>query len=178
MKVPKPIVAVPAKYGAVLGVILFAVYFGMQVAGQQPGVNLNTFFIQGLLLILFMYFALREFKEYHNNSTLHYWQGMTGSFFVYTLGAVIYATGLLVWLTIDGDTLQQIITDRLGLMERKKETFIAGGGTEEVYQSQIEQLKQLTPSVMFIDQLIRTLLTGVLVAVLPSIILRKKPPGE
>ena len=178
MKALKPIIAVPLKYGAIVGVFLFLVFFGMQLAGQQPGINVNTMFIQGLLIVLFMYFCLREFRDYKNGGILHYWQGMTASFILYALAALLYASAMWVWLTVDAEAMQQIIYYRLGHMQRTKESFIQGGGTEEVFNTQVAQLKLLTPGVMFIDQLVRTLFIGVLTAVLPSIILRKKPPGE
>ena len=88
------LVAIPFRYGIIGGgivIILFLVFYFLDL---DPLVNIKL--VDVLILAIFIFFALKEFRDVYNNRELHFWQGMTGGVINYvTIAKTSFLTSVL-----------------------------------------------------------------------------------
>jgi hypothetical protein len=122
-----------------------------------------------------LFFALYAFRTYKNGGILEYWEGMTVAATVYIASALIL--GFFVWILLAWidpslltdyiDRVQQlIISDKARLTEQMGEAN---------YQDQLKSIPLTTPFDLAWDYFLKTLLIGLFLSVLFSLILRRKP---
>ena len=92
------LIAVPMRYGAIGGgmvILLFIVFYFLDL---DPLVNIKI--IDVFILAIFIFFALKDFRDRYNNRQLHFWQGMTGGVINYLTIALVSAIFILVMTVI------------------------------------------------------------------------------
>ncbi len=168
------LIRVPVRYGvigAVLHMALFLIlYFITTMNPLIVSKKLDSGFI---LLPIFIFFSIKEFKDYKNNRQLRFWQGMTIGFITYLLIAIGSALFTYVMLEfVDAGLMQEYIQDRLQMMAESKESFVEQLGVT-VYDKTIIDIRQITAYIIAFDELLKKLLIGMFFTIIISIILRK-----
>jgi hypothetical protein len=90
-----PLAKIMARYGLLAGIMGFGLLLGLFYMGKHPFLILPFFDFRIVLLGIFIFFGLKEFREFHQESILYFWQGMIGSF---VLTAVFAAAASLLIL--------------------------------------------------------------------------------
>lgn len=78
-----------ARYGAIAAVLSVSLMIVMFYLGRHPLMVAPFVDFRILLYGIFIFFALKEYREYHQEGILYFWQGMVGSFFVVLTAAVV-----------------------------------------------------------------------------------------
>lgn len=162
------------KYSVICGVFLTALFWLSVKFGSNPLLDAKHFFFDLVIFFLFIYFACREYKTYHNDGYLHFWQGMTISLIVYLPAAVIFSLLLLLTLTIDLSIIENYRLDTLAFLEGKKDVLLEGISQEE-YDQQLTGVKNASISDLVISSGLKKIVAGFFITPVVSIILRKKP---
>lgn len=165
------LVVVPLKYGIYGGglVMLFFVIF--YLLNLDPLVNIKM--LDPLFLGIFIFFALKEYRDRYNQRRLHFWQGMTGGVICYITIALISALLiLLMTLIVDPDLTSQYITGRLALLSENKQNLIETIN-EETYFRTFEGVKQTTGFDLALDDFLKKSIIGLFLTIVIAVILRR-----
>ena len=101
-------------------VFLFVLFYLLNL---DPLVNIRV--IDILILTIFIFFALKEFRDRYNRRELHFWQGMTGGVINYLTIALISSLFILVMtVIIDPDMTTKYIESRITLLNENKQQLI------------------------------------------------------
>jgi hypothetical protein len=162
------------KYAILCGVFLSGLFWVSIKFGSNPLLDIRHFLFDLVIYFLFIYFAEREYKTYHNDGILHFWQGMTIAFIVYLPAAVIFTVSMLLILEMDPTIMENYRAGALSFLESKKEILLEGISQEE-YASRLNDVNSVTVSDLVISSGLKKILAGFFITPVVSIILRKKP---
>ena len=169
----KPIVKVPLKYGFFGGILVVIAIIVMNFFEGNPIVNSRI--LDFFILPLFTFFSIKEYRDYYNAKELHFWHGIIiGYINVFTI-AIISSLFIYIFISfIDQETLITYVTARVNEMINNKENLKETMG-EEVYQSTLSNVKNITAFDVALDDLIKKSLIGLFVTIIISVILRRVP---
>lgn len=168
------------KYAVFCGFFLVFLFFVSIWFGVNPLLLKQGLLFDVIIFLLFIYAANREFKLYHNGGFLHFWQGMSIGFIVYSLSIAIFLFAIAVFFILRVEFLDAYRQDLLAEAVREETRLIEEFGSDG-YELIKENILSLSlnkvlfwsvspPSVMF-----KKIFAGFLVTPVISIILRKKP---
>ncbi len=167
------LIAVPIRFGSIAGaltIILFLVLYSMEV---NPLVEARV--VDLVLIPMFLYFGLKDFRDYRNAGVLHYWQGMTVGVIIYLLMALVSSVWIMSFLEfIDPDLLSKYILDRAELLEGSKLQIVEQMG-EQAYLESKEEIQTITSLDLALDDFLKKSIIGLMLTIMISVILRKKP---
>ncbi len=162
------------KYALLSGVFMVLVYHLSFKIGVNPQIDLGHLFFDLVLLGMFIFFAEKEFKTYRNAGILHFWQGMTIGFLVYTLGAVVFLIAQIIYYNFDTQAVINYQEAATNFLNERSEIFIEKFG-EDVYQLQVEEIQKVTKWDLIQESTIKKIIAGFFITPVISIILRKQP---
>jgi hypothetical protein len=173
-KGPSPLVRVAGKYGAIAGLVLTVGLIVIYFAGKHPLLINILFDLRILVFLLFIIFALREFREDFNSRILHFWQGLYAGIIVYISAAFI--TSLLIWIFaswIEPDFVTSFIEQSLANLGKSKEVIIESLGQKN-YEAAIKGLPSTTAGNLAFDYFLKSMPIGFILTLITSIIMRNK----
>lgn len=97
---------IPESYGLKIAAGLIAYFLLMKVTGLAHHVELRL--LNLVILIAGVYFALKKLKEV-NETRLNYFRALITGFTTATIGSVIFAVFLFVYMKLDSGMMQSII---------------------------------------------------------------------
>lgn len=172
----KPIFKIPLKYGLIgslFGVVLIVVLF---YSNRHPLLIPPMFDFRIILFGLFIFFGLKEFREYHNGGILNFWQGMVISFIMYMIIGIVVGLFIISFSNLVPEFLEGYITGTIKGMELEKSRLLTEGKitiSEEEYSRQMMLLKETSPALLAVDYIIKSCFIGFFLAIIISVILRR-----
>jgi hypothetical protein len=167
-----PLARICIRWGLMAAVLAIALMVVMFYLGRHPLMIAPFLDFRILLYGIFIFFALREFRDYHQQGELYFWQGMVGSFVLVGVAGTVGA--LLMWLFGTWET--DFIPSYVRLMTTYLQDFtpedIERIG-KEVYQSNLKQLPSTNITQMAPLYLFQSLVLGLFVSIIISVIVRK-----
>ncbi len=171
-----PLLSVPLKYALIGSVLIIMLFFVIVFFDNNPLLSNKAATIP--LSIIFIFFSIKEFKNYHNQRILHFWQGMAVGYLTYGLIAVLTALFLWGYASAFGtDLLPGYITNRTAFIMNHKENFIEQFG-EETYRETLADIKVLTLATLVWEDLKKILLVGLFITLIIAIVMRRNPLTE
>jgi hypothetical protein len=134
--------------GGVMAIVAFLVFFYL---GQQPWRNLISFLIDILIIGLFSFLTIKDFRSNYNNGELRFYHGMSLGFICYTTVAFVFAAFYFVFM-------QWIEPDFLSVY----------------FSEQLASLEKITKSSLIFDSFLKKLIFGIFLAPIFSIVLRTR----
>ncbi len=175
-KQPYPLLTVAVKYALVGTALTIVLFFVLLFFDKNPLVTNN--WVDFLLLPIFIFFSIKEYKKYYNQGTLHFWQGMTVGFFTYCGMAFVVAVFLWGYLSLVSPALvQDYITARTDLIMSSKDNFITQFG-EETYRKVLADVQLVRASDIALDDFMKKLLVGLFITSVVSVLMRRLPVTE
>jgi len=163
--------AVPFRYGLLGGgsaLLLFILFYILEL---DPLVNIRM--IDIVILAIFVFFALKEFRDGHNKRQLHFWQGMTGGVITYLTIASISAIFILIMtVIIDPEITTNYIEGRIQLLNENKSTLVETMD-EATFLEAVAGVEKTTPVDLAIDDFIKKSVIGLFLTIIIAVILRK-----
>lgn len=165
---------VSLKYAVICGVFVIIAFYLSFYFGSNPLIDVRHLLFDVLIFALFIFFAEKEFKVYQNDGVLHFWQGMTIGFLVYTGASVIFFISQMIYFNVDSDALVNYQEAATNFLKERSDLFLEKLG-EEGFQSQLAEIQKVTAWSLILNTSVKKLIAGFFITPLISIILRKQP---
>lgn len=167
------LVKVPLKYGIVGGILSMLVFLVLYWSGDYPLVE-SSYIINGVIILLMLFFAVKELRDYHYDGKLLYWQGMTAGFVCVLVICLLSALFVVIFISyIDEHILiqhQSYIQDKL---TDHPEEWIERHG-EEIYQQVIAQNRQLlSPLEIAVDDFLKKGVVGLFISTVIALLFKR-----
>ncbi|HEV8513935.1 MAG TPA: DUF4199 domain-containing protein [Cyclobacteriaceae bacterium] len=174
MNTKSPLFKVPFRWGLVGGVIASIVVAVLYFIGRHPFLLLAVFDFRIILFGVFIFFSLKELRDYHLQGLLFFWQGMIGSFVFITTSALIgsiFTWGFAKW---NNNFLPSYIEQLQKQIISYKEEIVSSVGVE-TYNQQLAKLPLTSPMDLAGDYFLKSMIIGLFLAIVITTILRKQP---
>jgi hypothetical protein len=170
----KPIVKVPLKYGAIAGVLGAILVIGLFYMGTHPFLIAIYLDFRIFIFGIFVFFVLRELRDFFYGGILHFWQGLIASFLFTLVFALVASLLIGVFGTVMPSFVSEFITqstEKLGLV---KDELIERIG-KEAYDSNLRNLPATNAWDLAVHYYIQCFVIGTFIGILLSVILRRQP---
>ncbi|WPP52243.1 DUF4199 domain-containing protein [Catalinimonas niigatensis] len=168
---------VPFKYGVVGGVLSIILFFVVYLLGENPLVpNHLDFFVNSIILLVFIIFSIREFRISYNSNILHFLQGITIGILTVIIIGLITSISMYVYLTYFNydllNSYKEIMDEQL---RTNKETYIEQFD-ENIFNMLIVENQRISPIKLAQNEFLKKkLLVGFFVTIIVSVIMRRSP---
>lgn len=165
---------VSIKYALFCALFLVVLFFLSGYLGANPLIDLTHLFFDVIIIGVFIFFTQKDYKTNVYDGYLHFWQGMTLGFFVYTVVAAVFALFLATYLWLDPDVLPAYKASATAFLSEKRDVYVEQFG-EEGFQVQLDGIELVTATDLWVSSAVKKIIAGFFVTPVISIILRKKP---
>lgn len=171
LKIKSPYARVPLRFGIVGGIVSIALFIVLYLWDKNP---LVTNRIADVFIIpVFLFFAIKEFKDYYNQRKLRFWQGMSIGILTYLIIALLSAVCVyIIVFFIDTALFHDFVAARVAELVEKKEVLTEQLGAD-AYQSVLTETQNMKKSHIPIDDFLKKSIIGLFLTIIFSIILRK-----
>jgi hypothetical protein len=162
---------VPLKYGFAGGAISIVLFLTLYFSEGEPLSNIRIF--DFILIPLFVFFTIKELRDYKYNGKLLYWQGMTAGFVCYLLIALISAFTIWIFLDIvDPALFVAHKQENIAILTNESAKWIEQLGQAD-YKKTLADLHTVTPFSLAADDFLKKILTGLLLTTVIAIVLKR-----
>ncbi len=169
----KPLSKIAIKYGVIGGLISILLLLVLYYTGKNPFLYTRKIPFGIVLIPLFLFFAIKEYRDFKNNHTLHFWQGLLLGFVCYLIIALISAGFTRIFLSYHPEMLQEIMEVGIQAIEDNKEETIKNLG-EATYKELLNNVSTNTTAyVIALEDFILKMFLGFFVTIIISLVLRK-----
>ena len=171
----RPVVKVPVRYAlfaSVLGTALTVVLF---YSGKHPLLIPIIVDYRLLLLPLFLFFSIKEFRDVYNQRVLTFPQGMLAGLIMYAGMGLLIGLALFAFNAItNGAFVQDYVDTSYSQLIENRQKFLDAIG-EEAYDRSLETTPFTSIFDLASDYFLKTCALGILFTIIISVILRKQP---
>lgn len=172
-----PLVRIPLKYGIFGGVLSLAFVVTFYYLGKHPFLIPPFFDIRVFLIAIFLFFSLREVRDYFFEGIFYFWQGMAGSLVYLSCMALIAALGLLAFGNYEPGFVSIYIEQGMAQIKSIPLESIEQIGQRAVDEV-LESLPKTTLAQMAIKYTSQTFAIGFFITIIISVILRRQPKPQ
>jgi hypothetical protein len=126
---------------------------------------------------IFIFLALKEYREYHQGGVLYFWQGMAGSFVLVATAAVLGSIMFRIFGSLESDFIPSYITAMTEYLEGFLEEDIERIG-KAAYERNLKDLPSTNIAQMAVLYMVQSFAIGLFVSIILSVILRKQPKPD
>jgi hypothetical protein len=166
------LLGVPLKYGLIGGCLVIGLILFLYLMDKNPLSNAR--YSDLFVLLVFILFAVREFRDVHNNKVLHFWQGLSVGVITALTIAVMSSICIVVICLADRELLPAFVSEKIEFVNQNKTSLIETID-ERAYSDTIRGLKETTITDMALDDFLKKTLIGLILSIIISVIFRKKP---
>lgn len=170
----KPIVKVPAVNGLIAGVLGAILNILLFYFGKHPLLIPPYFDYRIILMGIFIFFTLKEFRDNYQDGILYFWQGLIGSFLFTTAFGLTAALIIYVFALMEPKFLEEYI--------RLFTEFLKAWPPEEIerlgknaYERNLEQLPATNAFDLALQYFLQSYAIGFFISIILSVILRRQP---
>ncbi|MBS1681153.1 MAG: DUF4199 domain-containing protein [Bacteroidetes bacterium] len=168
-----PLIKIPFRYGLIGGVLGSIVIAVLYYLGRHPFLLPVIVDFRIVIFALLISFSLKEVRDYYFKGNLLFWQGMVGSYVLIVTSGLIGSFATLVLARVDADFVPQYVGKLQQQMAGYQKQIIESVGTE-VYQQQLAKLPGTTAWDLAGDYFLKSLIIGLFLTIIISVILRKQ----
>jgi len=169
-----PLLSVSIRYGAVAGVLTFLLMVAMFYVGRHPLMVAPYLDFRILLFGVFIFFTLKEFRDYYQAGVLYFWQGLIGSGIMVLVATLLASIGMLIFGKYNSQFLSSYIELRTAYLKTFPPEIVKQIG-KEVYESNLNALPATNISGLVETYFAQGIAIGFFVSIILSVILRKQP---
>jgi hypothetical protein len=126
---------------------------------------------------IFIFFALKEYREFHQQGVLYLWQGMGGSFVVVATAALVGSMLLRIFGEVESNFIPSYVAAMTEYLEAFPEEDIKRIG-KDAYERNLMELPSTNMGQISILYMFQSFAIGLFVSIILSVILRKQPKTE
>ena len=169
----KPLTKIAIKYGVIGGLVSILLLLVLFYTGKNPFLYTRKVPFGIVLVPLFIFFAIKEFRDFKNNRTLHFWQGLILGFVCYLIIALISAGFARVFLSYHPEMLHEIMEVGMQAIEDNKAETIKNLGETKHHEILNNVSTNTTAYVIALEDFILKMLLGFVATLIISLVLRK-----
>ncbi len=162
------------RYGLAGGVVAFVLLVIMYYLGRHPLLVSPFLDFRVLLFGIFIFFALREFRDYDQGGVLYFSQAMVGGFAVIFTLSALAAVLLLIFGYLEADFVKNYIVKVTEYVKSISKEDIERIG-KDIYERNVAALPAINIFTLAITYFIHGLVIGFFVNIILSVILRRQP---
>jgi len=170
----KPFFQVPLKYGAIAGVIGAALVVTLYYLNRHPFLVPVQFDFRIILFSVFLFFSLKEFRDFYQNGELYFWQGLISSFLLVATFALVAATLISIFSAL----VPGFVASYIRLFSEQLRTW-SPQDIERIGKENFERNLKLLPSTNTLDLALlyvgQSFGIGFFISIILSVVLRKQP---
>jgi hypothetical protein len=162
------------RYGAAAGILAFILLLVMYFVGPHPLLTSPFLDFRILLFGIFIFFTLKEFRDYYYNGILYFWQAMLGGCTV--ILTATFVTSLLLWLfgIWDNSFVDSYIVQVTTYLKSFPQGDIDRIG-KEIYDRNLKALPATNIFDLIQTYFMQGIVIGFFVNIILSVILRRQP---
>jgi hypothetical protein len=168
----KPIVRVPLKYGAIAGLLGAALLIGLYYLGRHPSLIQIYLDFRIFVFGVFIFFTLKELRDYYYEGLLYFWQGIIASFLFTVVYAFVAASLIGIFATVVDSYVTDFITQSMQKLTLLKPELIERVG-KEAYESNLKNLPATNAADLALQYFIQCFVIGTFIGIILSVILRR-----
>lgn len=162
------------KYALVAGALALVMAIITFYIGQHPILIAPYIDFRILLFGVFIFFSLREFRDFYQNGELYFFQAMIGSGIVVIIASVISTAGLYGFGLVEPDFLARYIEGRTLYLKTFSAEDIERIG-KEIFESNLKALPATNMIGLASTYFGQGLGIGFFVSIILSVIVRRQP---
>jgi hypothetical protein len=175
MKKPSPLFSIAIRYGAIAGVLcsvlLMITYY---LVARHPLMVSPFMDFRVLLFAVFIFFSLKEFRDYHQQGELYFSQGMLSSFVFVLIAGTLASLLLWIFCALESTFIPSYVTAMQAYLKTFPPEDIERIG-KEVFESNVNGLSATNGKQIAAKYFIQSVMIGFFVSIILSVILRKEP---
>ena len=169
-----PLVKVSVRYGVLAGIVGSFVTIGLYYMGAHPLLIPAYMDFRIVLCAIFIFFALREIRDYHYEGKLHLWQGLFASFLFAIIYGILASAILVIFMLVVPAFLADYIVLATQLMKSYSPGEIEKMG-KEIFNSNLEKLPATNAYDIGWPYFFGSLRNSLFLSIILSVILRRQP---
>ena len=174
MNFRNPLLKIPFRYGLLGGTVGSIAIAVLYFIGRHPFLIPVYFDFRIFIFAVFIFFCLKELRDYYQQGVLFFWQGMVGSYVFIVTSALIGSGFTWCFARWNAGFLPSYIEKLQQQMLGFREEIIRSVGAE-AYNQQLNKLPSTSPMDLAGDYFLKSLIIGLFLAIIISVILRKQP---
>ncbi len=169
-----PLLRVSIRNGLVAGLLATIVLVILYYVGRHPFLIAPFFDFRILLFGIFIFFTLKEFRDYHQQGLLYFWQGLFSSFVVVVVASTVAGLGLWVFGTLESNFVSDYVREMTVYLQKFTDEDLARARIgKETYERNLAQLPATNISTLVITHFAQGMMIGFFISLILSVILRK-----
>ena len=169
-----PLFRVSIRYGLAAGVIGFTLLVILYYVGRHPFVIPVFFDFRIILFALILVFSLRDFREFHNEGILYFWQGMMGSFALTFFFALVSSTLLFVFASWEKEFVSSFIELTLEQAKSYPAEDIERMG-KATFEAGLKSIRDADALYLAKRYFFQSFIISFFISIIISVILRRQP---
>ena len=169
-----PLVRIPARYGLISGLLSVGAAISFYYMGRHPFWIFPLFDPRVIFMAIFMFFALREIREYFFGGILFFWQGMMACTVMMVVTSLTGFLGIELFGHMDPGFLAQYVKQGKDQLNQ-----LTPEGINQIGESAVEEIRSTLPNVtldwMAKRYAFQTISFGLFISIVISIVLRRQP---
>ena len=163
---------ISARYGAVAGILTVALLILLYYMGRNPFLISPFLDFRTFLFGVFIFFAMKEFRDYHQNGYFYFWQGLFAGFIVVLVSSMIAALGLWLFGELESGFLSSYIDGRIAYLKTFPKEDIERIG-KEIYERNLRELPSTNIASLVITHFVQGMVIGFFITTVLSVIVRR-----
>jgi hypothetical protein len=157
-------------FGLFGGGLSFLGFLVIYWSGTEP-ISINLI-IGYVITPVFVFFAVKNFRDNYNGGNLYFGHGMTVGFFTYTIIALLSGFYIFMTLQVDQDLFTNFRQINLELM-RNNEVMLKESLSEQAYEETYRNISEMTIFDVAVNDFLRKIFPGLFFTIIISIILKR-----
>jgi hypothetical protein len=170
----KNLLRISVRYGTVGGILAFILLIMMFYLGRHPLITSPFLDFRILLFGIFIFFTLKEFRDYEQEGVLYFPQAMIGGLVVIMIMTTITSIMLQIFGTVEKDFVATYIEQVTSYVKAFSKEDIERVG-REIYERNLAELPATNISRLTVTYFVHGLVIGFFVNIILSVILRRQP---
>ncbi len=177
MNFDNPLIKVPVRYGVIGAPIGLLANLALYWMGKHPALISPFFDFRIALFAVFIFLTIKEIRDYSEDGTLYFWQGMIASFVMVTVYAVAVSIALYAFIKMQPEYVSSFITTGTEQLNKFPPEDIERIG-KEVYQQQLVNIKSITGEFLAWRYFTQCFGISIFISIIISVILRRTPKTQ
>lgn len=170
----KTLLKVSLRFGLIAAMIGLGLLISLYYLDRHPLMIPVYLDFRIILFGVFIFFTLREIRDYHQNGILYFWQGIFASF-LFTLCYAFISSGVLLAFmsAVPGFVAEYISLSVQNLRSLPPEVIESIG--RDVYERNLDMLPGTTAMDLSLLYFSQSLLISLFISIILSVVLRRQP---
>ena len=167
-----PLIKVSVRNGLVSGTLALILFIVLFYIGRNPFLISPFLDFRILLFGVFVFFTLKEFRDYYQAGLLYFWQGLIGSVIVVFCASSIASFGVWIFGKINPEIVKGYIDQMTFYLKNFPAEDIERIG-KDVYERNLKLLPATNISTLALTYLFQGMVIGFFISIILSVILRR-----